>query len=656
MPLPKTPAHVLELKKAAGRDSASDSALRSAIVRVANYYLRLARGKTPAEMEELIWQNASIDDTDHGTSCTLFASLTLQLGAQATGQQSWTTGGTSYPWPLRQWADVHVDPNPQSPGVISVVQDAEAHHRWHLFGDGYMPQPGDWAMFTDHVEVVTGYSGGVLYTIGCDSMPNLSVDAHQYNNPLGAQGVTGFVNNGELLNDVNQPSRCAEDSRALDPVCGQADRGQVDQRQWEQGQAAIPGLVPDPSGSLSSNEPKAREAPSSQQVGASAVKTDLPRTAATPGAQLVAASGTDTSSARCSPRYSRSELVPSTIRMPETAAQQAFIDAVAPGAVAVQRQYGIPASVTIAQAIDESGWGQSRLATEDNNLFGIKGTGPAGSDMLPTQVYENGQLVSVISPFRVYKSSAESIADHGLLLATSERYKQAMADRQSPDVFANDLTGIYATDPGYGANLITIMRLYDLYRFDAGPRTAPAAAPQTPTPGKTTTPARGASQSDQSGQHRNRQGQEHMPNSRNSPRPAKTGSEGWEQLIPTIVVIPLVTNLASSIIYDCLKKYMRRGKPTPFQFLVVNADGIIIEARVKTDDHEALRRAMGSFHRLMNPGQLYEWDDDIRNWKPILDLSEINTASQSLGSRGYAVPFSQARRMTLIPSGVGWPG
>ena len=42
--------------------------------------------------------------------------------------------------------------------------------------------------------------------------------------------------------------------------------------------------------------------------------------------------------------------------------------------------YGVPASVTIAQAIDESGWGQSILATQDHNLFGLKGSGPAGSD------------------------------------------------------------------------------------------------------------------------------------------------------------------------------------------------------------------------------------------------------------------------------------
>ena len=138
----------------------------------------------------------------------------------------------------------------------------------------------------------------------------------------------------------------------------------------------------------------------------------------------------------------------------------------APGALAAQSRYGVPASVTIAQAIDESGWGQSALAVRDHNLFGIKGSGPAGTDMLPTQEYQAGQMVSVTAPFRVYHNMAESIADHGHLLATSPGYQQAMANRHLPDAFATNLTGVYATDPQYGSNLIAIMRLYNLYQFD----------------------------------------------------------------------------------------------------------------------------------------------------------------------------------------------
>ena len=143
--------------------------------------------------------------------------------------------------------------------------------------------------------------------------------------------------------------------------------------------------------------------------------------------------------------------------------------------------------MTIAQAIEESAWGQSGLAAQYHNLFGIKGTGPAGSVSLPTSEYEGGQWVTIDAQFRVYHNDAESIADHAELLATSGYYTRAMADRAVPDAFANDLTGVYATDPDYGANLIALMKLYNLYQFDtaggpapATPRRPPARPPRRP--------------------------------------------------------------------------------------------------------------------------------------------------------------------------------
>ncbi len=163
---------------------------------MAQHYLQLAQDKTPAEMEAMIWQQDSLDQADHGPSCAAFASLTLELAAKVVGQQSWVTGGSSYPWPLHTWADVRVDENPASPGIISIQQDAQTHGRWHPLGDGYQPQPGDWVLFNGHVEVVTEYAHGVLHTIGGDSLPNFSVNAHQYAGPLAGQGVAGFVNNG----------------------------------------------------------------------------------------------------------------------------------------------------------------------------------------------------------------------------------------------------------------------------------------------------------------------------------------------------------------------------------------------------------------------------------------------------------------------------
>jgi hypothetical protein len=177
----------------------------------------------------------------------------------------------------------------------------------------------------------------------------------------------------------------------------------------------------------------------------------------------------------------------------DTSAQQAFIAQVAPGAIVAQRRYGVPAAVTIAQAIDESGWGQSSLAINDHNLFGIKGTGPAGTDRLPTQEYQNGRLVTRTAPFRVYHNIAQSIDDHGKLLATSGYYSQSMANRQAPNAFANALTGVYATDPGYGEKLIGLMRRYNLYRYDISSPTAVRSAAAPEHGRSTAAPARGRS-------------------------------------------------------------------------------------------------------------------------------------------------------------------
>jgi flagellum-specific peptidoglycan hydrolase FlgJ len=490
------PVHLVAFSKPGNPAASADARLRSSIVNVANYYLRMAQTKTPAEMEAIIWQGDSVDGVDHGESCAAFASLTLEMGAQAAGQQSWVSGGTSYPWPLHSWADVRVDPNPDSMNIVSVLQDAQAHGRWHPLGDGYQPQPGDWVLFDGHVEVVTKYADGVLYTIGGDSLPDFSVNAHSYPAPLSAQGVQGFVDNGSLTAATGSPAgQGAQQATNSGQPAGSTG--------MRPGQAAIPG-TPLPSlglafAGLEGSSGRQGSAPS--QRPAAAAQMAAAGTAVIPGAEpisrdalfAVATSGPGSGAGRAARAtgsdgarqqassarpYGRNAVAPATSGATETTAQQAFINEVAPGAIAAERSYGVPASVTIAQAIEESGWGQSELAAADNNLFGIKGAGPAGSALLSTEEYENGQWVTIAAPFRVYNNVAQSITDHAQLLATDPVYQQAMADRHTPDAFANDLTGVYATDPDYGAKLVALMQLYDLYRYDA---TTTAAAPAGPS-------------------------------------------------------------------------------------------------------------------------------------------------------------------------------
>ena len=472
------PLHLLALEQAAlpdtaGKTPAGDAQLRAAIVNVAGYYLKLAKTKSPAQVEALIWGKVSGEGTDHGPSCAAFASLTLELAAQTTGLRSWVTGGTTYPWPLPAWADVRVDTNPASPLITSVVADAQAHGRWHPLTDGYIPQPGDWAVYDGHVEVVTSYSGGVLDTIGADSLPGFTLNAHSFAAPLAEQGIAGFVDNGDLqpasgstapVNTKTAPAKAKPAATATVRVPGLLGGVAL------AGTGGIPGAGPG-AGKAGTGESARGAVP-----GVLATGQLLGEPAASPKPAPAERSRPSTAPPAASPSGSSASSSSRQHATPGTRDQQAFISLLAPGAVAAQQRYGVPASVTIAQAIEESAWGQSSLAARYHNLFGIKGAGPAGSVTLPTQEYENGSWVTIDAQFAVYHDDAQSIADHAVLLATSGYYTRAMADRAHPDAFANDLTGVYATDPDYGANLIALMKLHNLYQYDTTSTTASAAA------------------------------------------------------------------------------------------------------------------------------------------------------------------------------------
>jgi flagellum-specific peptidoglycan hydrolase FlgJ len=488
------PMHLLALEKAAKPADTGDDRLRPAIVNVAGYYLKLAQTRTPAQMEALIWGKDSLDGADHGESCAAFASLTLELAAQAVGQQSWVSGGSTYPWPLHQWADVRVNPNQDSLGITSIVQDAQAHQRWHPLGDGYQPQPGDWVVFDGHVEVVTSYANGVLDTIGADSLPNLTVNAHAFPDPLAQQGVEGFVDNGHLGEAAAASAGGPAGAAAPRAPAPGNNSSRVARPSGQSQPADIPGIVsPTAGGGAASTGGGATSAAgagaparSTLPGGSARADADIPGSAVAAGMAVTAPQASATGSAKsASPRHPAApykQHTPPATATPGTKSQQAFINQIAPGAIAAQQRFGVPAAVTIAQAIDESGWGTSQLSAQDYNLFGIKGSGPAGSVTLPTQEFENGQWVTIYAQFRVYHNISESISDHAELLATSGYYTRAMADRAVPDAFANDLTGVYATDPDYGSNLIALMRLYNLYRFDSpsagqAHATAPGPAP-----------------------------------------------------------------------------------------------------------------------------------------------------------------------------------
>ncbi|MBQ2639917.1 MAG: glucosaminidase domain-containing protein [Bacilli bacterium] len=127
---------------------------------------------------------------------------------------------------------------------------------------------------------------------------------------------------------------------------------------------------------------------------------------------------------------------------------------------------GVFASVTMAQAILESGWACSDI---QNNIFGIKCNGAKKCTTVLTHEYVNGQYVAVNDSFRIYKNIGESIYDHSKFLKDNSRYSQAgvfSAKNATEQAHALQKAG-YATSPTYATSLINnFIKPYNLTKFD----------------------------------------------------------------------------------------------------------------------------------------------------------------------------------------------
>lgn len=131
-------------------------------------------------------------------------------------------------------------------------------------------------------------------------------------------------------------------------------------------------------------------------------------------------------------------------------------------AVEEMKKYHIPASITLAQGLLESGAGQSALARKSNNHFGIK----CGGDWNGRTVSHNDDARGEC--FRAYKHPKQSYEDHSKFLASRSRYaslfKLKITDYKG---WARGLKKAgYATNPRYADQLIGIIELYDLHKYD----------------------------------------------------------------------------------------------------------------------------------------------------------------------------------------------
>ncbi|PXV60674.1 flagellar protein FlgJ [Dyella jiangningensis] len=142
-----------------------------------------------------------------------------------------------------------------------------------------------------------------------------------------------------------------------------------------------------------------------------------------------------------------------------------FIAAISPAARNAAARFKVPASVTVAQAALESGWGAH---APGHNLFGIKADSAwkGETTIQATHEWNGHQMVEIQAAFRAYPDWQGSIDDHALFLASNPRYMSAFAFADGAKFALAIAKAGYATDPQYAAKLQSIMAAHGLYALD----------------------------------------------------------------------------------------------------------------------------------------------------------------------------------------------
>jgi LysM repeat protein len=144
-------------------------------------------------------------------------------------------------------------------------------------------------------------------------------------------------------------------------------------------------------------------------------------------------------------------------------AYQQYVDQYKDIAIEQMKRYRIPASITLAQGLLESGAGRSELTRSSNNHFGIK----CNNGWTGRRTYHDDDARN--DCFRVYDSAYESYEDHSKFLAGNQRYR-SLFQLETTDYrgWAKGLKAAgYATNPVYAEKLVEIIQLYKLYQYDS---------------------------------------------------------------------------------------------------------------------------------------------------------------------------------------------
>ena len=133
----------------------------------------------------------------------------------------------------------------------------------------------------------------------------------------------------------------------------------------------------------------------------------------------------------------------------------------------MQRRWGIPTSVSLAQWAIESGWGE-RMPKDRNNPFGVKAIKGQPSVSASTTEYDaKGRLRKLAQPFRKFASLDDAWEGRSKMLATSKLYAKAQPHLHDPDAFVEAIAPIYApNNPIYAKTIKGMMRNNHLYQFN----------------------------------------------------------------------------------------------------------------------------------------------------------------------------------------------
>ena len=148
-----------------------------------------------------------------------------------------------------------------------------------------------------------------------------------------------------------------------------------------------------------------------------------------------------------------------------------FISKIAPLVVAENKKRGFPlfSSVVIAQAICESGWGQSTIMMKANAIFGIKATKSWNGKVYNAKTkecYDGKTYTNITACFRAYNNLEESIADYFDLITKSSRYRKACVANSPHECITEIKNGGYATSPTYINTIMSIINSNNLTKYD----------------------------------------------------------------------------------------------------------------------------------------------------------------------------------------------